>query len=272
MVELEPHPSRHPFDVADSDQSGASSCTVTVVIRDVTVCAAIDREVSKEVLSTVSCFVSLFWTATVMPRTKYRSLRRKKRQPPTRVKDSGAERHEGAAVDDQVGASPPISSPSTTVPTSLAPGSAAITATASQPPTASQKKLCKSSSFNGSKSPESELETYDMYEGVGSRILEVSGIQSALQELCCKKCGDGPVLFKEDIFSKHGLCTHPYFFCEKCSVKIPIPFKKMSDKRTYTINRQSVLACKCGGDTLANLQVFCAMLDLPQPVSKECVH
>ena len=142
--------------------TGANSCTVTVVLRDVTVCAAIDREVSKEVLSTMSCFVSLFWTATVMPRTKYRSLRRKKRQPPTRVRDSGAERHEGAAVDDQVGASPPISSPSTTVPTSLAPGSAAITATASQPPTASQKKLCKSSSFNGSKSPESELETYDM--------------------------------------------------------------------------------------------------------------
>ena len=167
-----------------------------------------------------------------MPRTKYRSLCRKKRQPPIRVRDSGAERHEGAAVDDQVGASPPISSPSTIVPTSLAPGSAAITATASQPPTASQKKLCKSSSFNGSKSPESELETYDMYEGVGSRILEVSGIQIALQELCCKKCGDGPVLFKEDTFSKYGLCPHPYFFCEKCSVKIPIPFKKMSDKRT----------------------------------------
>ena len=50
MVELVPHPSRHPFDVADSDQSGASSCTVTVVICDVTACAAIDRKVSKEVL------------------------------------------------------------------------------------------------------------------------------------------------------------------------------------------------------------------------------
>ena len=188
------------------------------------------------------------------------------------MSDSGAEHHEVSAMDDQVRVSPPVSSPSTTVPTSPAPSSTATTAAASQPPTASQKKLCKSSSYNksdgGSESTESELETYDMYEGKGSRILEVSGIQRALQELCCKKCGGGPVRFKEDIFGKHGLCTHPYFFCENCSVKIPIPFKRMSDKRTYTINRQSVLACKCAGDTLANLQVFCAMLDLPQPVSK----
>ena len=38
-----------------------------------------------------------------------------------------------------------------------------------------------------------------MYEGVGSRILDVYGIQSVLQELCCEKCGGGPVHFKKDI-------------------------------------------------------------------------
>ena len=31
-----------------------------------------------------------------------------------------------------------------------------------------------------------------------------SGIQSALRELRCKQCGDGPVVFKEDLSFKHG--------------------------------------------------------------------
>ena len=31
-----------------------------------------------------------------------------------------------------------------------------------------------------------------------------SGIQPALQELRCKQCGDGPVVFKEDLSFKHG--------------------------------------------------------------------
>ena len=34
-----------------------------------------------------------------------------------------------------------------------------------------------------------------MYEGVGRRILQVYGIQSVPQELCCEKCGGGPVLW-----------------------------------------------------------------------------
>ena len=35
-----------------------------------------------------------------------------------------------------------------------------------------------------------------------------SGIQSALQELRCKQCDDGPVVFKEDLFFKHGQSIH----------------------------------------------------------------
>ena len=40
-----------------------------------------------------------------------------------------------------------------------------------------------------------------------------SGIQSVLEELCCKQCGSGPATFKEDISNRHGLCTNPYIHC-----------------------------------------------------------
>ena len=51
----------------------------------------------------------------------------------------------------------------------------------------------------------------------------------------------------------YGLCTNSYTFCST---------------KTLAINQKSVLVCKCAGNTSANVQVYCAMLDLPQPISK----
>ena len=85
-----------------------------------------------------------------------------------------------------------------------------------------RKSLACSDSDNEADSTE-RCTLYDVYEGLGYRILEVhpvSGIQSALQELCCKKCGSGPVCLKKDLFSRCGLRTYPYIFCKNCSVKI----------------------------------------------------
>ena len=67
------------------------------------------------------------------------------------------------------------------------------------------------SAFHSVSSSESESESNGPNKG--ARILEVSGIQSALKNaVCCKECG-GPVLFKEELFKREGLCTHPYLFC-----------------------------------------------------------
>ena len=36
------------------------------------------------------------------------------------------------------------------------------------------------------------------------RLLEVAGMQTALQGLCCKECGGGPVVLKENFFQQAG--------------------------------------------------------------------
>ena len=174
-----------------------------------------------------------------------------------------------SGVHDQTEASTPSSSLTVF---SASAASSEPSSTTSKPLTFTEKKLCK---YNGTDSEttfsESELDIIDaddVCEGSGSRILEVSGIQCALQELCCKQCGDGPLTFKEDISCRQGLCTNPYIFCANCQAKIIIPFEKVGNGKTLVMNRKSILTCKSAGDTLANLQMFCAMLDLPQSISK----
>ena len=55
-VEFELYLCRHPFDVTDFDQSGASSCTVTVVMRDVTASTArCQKELSLQCLAFSLC-------------------------------------------------------------------------------------------------------------------------------------------------------------------------------------------------------------------------
>ena len=34
------------------------------------------------------------------------------------------------------------------------------------------------------------------------RLLEVAGMQTALQGLCCKECGGGPVVLKENFSNR----------------------------------------------------------------------
>lgn len=82
--------------------------------------------------------------------------------------------------------------------------------------TATEKKLCKSDSPTGTDnkatSSESKLDIDGVYEKSGSRVLEVSGILCALQELSCKLCGVGPLKFKENVSHSNGLYANPYMF------------------------------------------------------------
>ncbi len=65
--------------------------------------------------------------------------------------------------------------------------------------TASQKKLSKSAYFGDSDSgsSDSDCESYELYEDKGMRLFEVAGLQAALQSVCCKECGGGPVVLRE---------------------------------------------------------------------------
>ena len=84
----------------------------------------------------------------------------------------------------------------------------------------------------------------------GARILEESGIQSALKNAVrCKECG-GPVLFKEELFKREGLCTHPYLFCQSCQTKTAIPFAWSGSRslaETGKVIHHTVLSKQCSG-------------------------
>ena len=181
-----------------------------------------------------------------MPRTKQRSVRRRKRKAPCRTAHP---------------LNTPVETPTRAISSSVESG----------PTTASEKKLSlsphnasESTSYLNSSDSESESDGIKM----GARILEVSGLQTALEAaVCCsKECG-GQILLKEDLYKREGLCTHPYLFCQKCGSKTVIPFTK-SSSRSLAINRRAVLANKCIGGSYPSLETFCAMLDLPPPVSQ----
>ena len=39
----------------------------------------------------------------------------------------------------------------------------------------------------------------EAYEGKGTRMLAVEGLQSALSSVCCKECGTGSITFQEKL-------------------------------------------------------------------------
>ena len=103
----------------------------------------------------------------------------------------------------------------------------ATTTTSTTPatPTATQKKL--------SKSPQAwhlldEHDTSDRdtkaYEGKGTRMLAVEGLQSALSSVCCKECGTGSITFQENLQRQQGFYTAPSLICDTCAKVTPIPF------------------------------------------------
>ena len=195
-----------------------------------------------------------------MPGTKHRTQRRPNRRPPTRESKNRAAPSVRPPVT-RTATAPVVSSAATSTAT------ATPTRVPAAAPTASKRKLSKSpnASFCSSDSDDgSESEC----EGKGMRLLEVAGLNASLQEVCCKQCGAGPVVFKEKLASREGLCTHPYLFCESCSHTCPIAFSMAGSSKALAVNRKAVMANKCAGGSRASLQMLFGMLDLPPPVSK----
>ena len=169
---------------------------------------------------------------------KFRSIRRKKRKPPTR-RPKSPERASTPAVPPLSTPAPPNSpsrasgssssqpGPSTAVPTrtessssSSQPGPSTAVPTrtessssSSQPGPSSavltksvmamERKIGKKRAREENELEESDFELCGEFEGKGCRILEVEGLQAAATELRCK-CR-GKVLFKESLEEKQGL-------------------------------------------------------------------
>lgn len=204
-----------------------------------------------------------------MPGTKSRTKRRKKRWA----------RGPAAKKSPDVVSSPRNIAVSPTS-TTEAPTAAVLTATTtpsgstesptSSVATASLKKLSASkyASFDGDSSSESEFERDNILEGQGIRVFELEGLKTVFGQLRCGECGEKSVTYKEDFTKRQALFTAPYLICQSCNDTVSIPFSSVGSSKVLTINRKAVFANKCVGGTAASLQLFCSMLDMPLPISK----
>ena len=65
-----------------------------------------------------------------------------------------------------------------------------------------------------------------------------------------------------------GLCANPSLYCTSCETETPIPFATVDNSKSLLINRKSIFANKCVGGTHSSLNTFCAMMNMPTPLSK----
>ena len=201
-------------------------------------------------------------TRRVMPGTKSRTTRRKKRwaRGPTARKASEVRSTPSAVAGATTATETATTSPSTTIASPSTPRAA----------TASKKKLSVSPYIStadfddDSSSEESEREM----EGHGVRLFELDGLKSVFQGVRCGECGEKGLVYREDFSRRQGLYTAPYLLCESCNCQVSIPFSSVGTSKVLCVNRKAVFANKCAGGSAASLQMLFSMLDLPLPVSK----
>ena len=127
-----------------------------------------------------------------MPGTKFRTIRRRKRLPPYKAKKKTSD---STSAPSASSASAPVpastSSASTTLPSTAAPSTSPSVVSASQKKLSKSQYVSVNAGDDDDDSYESDFETFDVYEGEGIRMLEVAGLQTALQSVCCSECGSG---------------------------------------------------------------------------------
>ena len=197
-----------------------------------------------------------------MPGTKHRTKRRNKRKPPYRAITRTSRAQKDSVSTVNLGTTPLISTttPAATVSLQMS------TSTPQTTPTATQKKLSKSPHASHLLDHSTETE-FDNFEGQGVRILEVKGLQSALQSVCCKIC-KGSISFQENFNRQQGLYTAPCLVCGSCENVTHISFSRVGNSKVLALNLKMVLASKLAGENLSAIKMLCAFLDLPHPVTK----
>ena len=169
-----------------------------------------------------------------MPGNKHRTRRRRRRKPPVRSPRQQE---------------------------SFAPRPSSSTATATtRTPAASEKKLCKS--------PHAQAccllddlgptqSSYENYDGQGARILEVGGLKAVLDKsVCCRKCGTGSVMFKDNFSRQQGTNNASFFECNTCSAVTPVPFSTVGSSKVFSLNQKMALASKMAGGNLSTLKTL----------------
>ena len=133
--------------------------------------------------------------------------------------------------------------------------------------TASQSKLCFDTSMDSDKDGKEDMDIIG--DGQGHTLLELAGLQLAIQQAaCCNVCGTGRLRLREDFSNRHSLFTRPYLLCEQCPNVTYIPFSTSDKSKIYAVNQRSVFATWCIGGNYSSLAVFCGMCDLPSLVSR----
>ncbi len=136
-----------------------------------------------------------------------------------------------------------------------------------RPVSASEKKL------GGKATPSHEItcKSISLPSPVsGHRTIDVCNIQALLHESAvCSSCKKGKLNVIENSAARHGLFTPLSFRCEYCLRTVPLqrPTITACDSRFLEVNRRSVLAFRSFGKGKAAVDKFCAILNIPPPLS-----
>ena len=107
----------------------------------------------------------------------------------------------------------------------------------------------------------------------GNRILDMSSMQTLLHNAAiCGKCKKGQLDIMEDPQKRFGMFTPFSLRCGYCLNTVPLdrPAQTQTDgkHRFLDINRRIVLAFRSFGKGTAAMENFCALLNIPPPLSK----
>lgn len=103
-------------------------------------------------------------------------------------------------------------------------------------------------------------------------MFELEGLQGALSStFVCRVCHSANISLQENTAARKGLCTALSIVCGDCSNTVKVPYSVAGGANVgsiLSVNLKSVVANKCIGGSFASLQMFCNLLGLPSPISK----
>lgn len=102
----------------------------------------------------------------------------------------------------------------------------------------------------------------------GYRLLDMSLLGTFVSTVSCPYCKAVGLILEEDTTMRKGLCSFLMAVCKSCGNTIG--FYTSQKKGSFMeVNRRSVLAVREIGCGRADLEMFCAMMNLPPPVARK---
>ena len=102
----------------------------------------------------------------------------------------------------------------------------------------------------------------------GYWLLDMSLLGQFVNTVACPHCKAVGLILEEDASMRKGLCSFLMAVCKSCGNTIG--FYTSQKKGSFMeVNRRSVLAAREIGCGRADLEMFCAMMNLPPPVARK---